>query len=90
MSESRPPQDVIHFQLSVLDAYEKLLASCNWDEARLNDVLKAMLASILPLLRTQRALGEQFLGAHQEMLRQYRQTLEASLREPGDRQKAPD
>jgi hypothetical protein len=84
MAEAGPPHDVVHFQLAVLDAYEKLLAGCTWDESRLNDALKSMMASMLPLLRAQRALGEQLFASHQELLRQYRRTLEATLRQPGD------
>jgi hypothetical protein len=77
------PRDGIDFQLALLDAYEQLLASCCWDEARLNDTLKSVMAVTLPLLRAQRALGEQLLAAHRQMLQQYRQALEASLRQPG-------
>jgi len=79
MNGSGPPADIVRFQLAVLDAYEKLLASCTWDEARLNEALKSMMASMLPLLRAQRALGEQFFATHREMLTQYRRNLEASL-----------
>jgi len=84
MAESAPPRDVVRFQLAVLDAYEKLLASCAWDEGSLNETLKSMMASMLPLLRAQRALGEQLVSSHQELLRQYRHVLEASLRQSGD------
>ncbi len=78
MTDPLPPRDVVDFQLAVLDAYEKLLASCSWDESRLNEALKSMLSSMLPLLRAQRAFGEQLFASHQELVRQYRRTLEAS------------
>lgn len=81
MSETGPPRDIVHFQLAVLDAYERLLVSCGWDEAQLNDALKSMISSALPLLRAQQALSKELLAAHHEMLRQYRQALEASLRQ---------
>jgi DNA-binding transcriptional regulator PaaX len=81
MTDPAAPRDVVDFQLAVLDAYEKLLASCNWDESRLNEALKSMMSSMLPLLRAQRALGEQLFASHQELVRQYRRTLEASLRQ---------
>jgi hypothetical protein len=55
MNGAEPRRDLVHFQLPVLDACEKLLASCGWDEARLNEALKSMMASMLPLLRAQRA-----------------------------------
>lgn len=79
MSEPSPPREVVDFQLAVLKAYEKLLANCNWDEARLNEVFKAALSSLLPLLRAQRALGEQLFASHKELIEQYRRTLEAAL-----------
>jgi DNA-binding transcriptional regulator PaaX len=81
MADPAAPRDVVDFQLAVLDAYEKLLASCSWDESRLNEALKSMMSSMLPLLRAQRALGEQLFASHQELVRQYRRTLEASLRQ---------
>jgi len=81
MTDSATPRDVVDFQLAVLDAYEKLLASCSWDESRLNEALKSMMSSMFPLLRAQRALGEQLFASHQELVRQYRRTLEASLRQ---------
>ena len=79
MTDPAAPHDVVDFQLAVLDAYERLLASCSWDEARLNETLKSMMSSMLPLLRAQRALGEQLFASHQQLVRQYRRTLEASL-----------
>ena len=79
MTDPAAPHDVVDFQLAVLDAYERLFASCSWDEARLNEALKSMMSSMLPLLRAQRALGEQLFASHQELVRQYRRTLEASL-----------
>lgn len=82
--DAAPRRDVARFQLAVLDAYEKLLASCAWDEGSLNEALKSMMVSMLPLLRAQRALGEQLVSSHQELLRQYRRVLEAALRQPGD------
>ena len=82
MTKPAAPPDIVDFQLAVLDAYEKLLAGCGWDEAQLNQALKSMMSSLLPLLRTQRALGEQLFASHQEALRQYRRVLEASLRRP--------
>jgi hypothetical protein len=81
VTDSATPRDIVDFQLAVLDAYEKLLASCSWDEPRLNEALKSMMSSMLPLLRAQRALGEQLFASHQELVRQYRRTLEASLRQ---------
>ena len=81
MTDPATPRDIVDFQLAVLDAYEKLLASCGWDEPRLNEALKSMMASMMPLLRAQRALGEQLFASHQELVRQYRRTLEASLRQ---------
>ena len=79
MTDPAAPRDAVDFQLAVLDAYEKLLASCSWDELRLNEALKSMMSSMLPLLRAQRALGEQLFASHQELIRQYRRALEASL-----------
>ena len=84
MAEGEPRRDVVRFQLAVLDAYEKLLASCAWDEGSLNDALKSMMASMLPLLRAQRTLGERLVSSHQELLRQYRRVLEASLHQDDD------
>jgi DNA-binding transcriptional regulator PaaX len=81
MTNPAAPRDLVDFQLAVLDAYEKLLASCSWDEAQLNEALKSMMPSLLPLLRAQRALGEQLLTSHQEVLHQYRRVLEGSLRQ---------
>jgi hypothetical protein len=85
MTDPAAPHDLVDFQLAVLDAYEKLLASCSWDEAQLNEALKSMMSSLLPLLRAQRALGEQLFTSHQEALRQYRSVLEASLRQSDGR-----
>ncbi len=82
MTDPAAPRDLVDFQLAVLDAYEKLLAGCSWDEAQLNEALKSMIGSLLPLLRAQRALGEQLFTSHQEALRQYRRVLESSLRQP--------
>ena len=81
MTDPAASREVVDFQLAVLDAYEKLLSSCSWDEPRLNEALKSMMSSMFPLLRAQRALGEQLLASHQELVRQYRRTLEASLRQ---------
>ncbi|MGA8552701.1 MAG: hypothetical protein WB678_20955 [Stellaceae bacterium] len=81
MTDPAVPRDLVDFQLAVLDAYEKLLASCSWDETQLNEALKSMMSSLLPLLRAQRALGEQLFTSHQEVLRQYRRVLEGSLRQ---------
>jgi DNA-binding transcriptional regulator PaaX len=81
MTDPTASPEVVDFQLAVLDAYEKLLSSCSWDEQRLNEALKSMMSSMLPLLRAQRALGEQLFASHQELVRQYRRTLEASLRQ---------
>jgi hypothetical protein len=83
MIGTEPPCDVVRFQLALLDAYENLLASCRWDEARLNEALKSMMVSLFPLLRAQRALGEQLFATHWELLRHYRRALETSLRPPG-------
>ena len=85
MTDAAAPHDLIDFQLAVLDAYEKLLASCSWDEAQLNEALKSMMSSLLPLLRAQRTLSQQLFTSHQETLRQYRRVLEASLRQPDGR-----
>ena len=85
VTDPATPRDIVDFQLAVLDAYEKLLASCNWDEPRLNEALKSMMSLMLPLLRAQRALGEQLFASHQELVRQYRRTLEASLRQSDGR-----
>ena len=46
MTDPDAPRDVVDFQLAVLDAYEKLLASCSWDESRLNEALKSMMSSM--------------------------------------------
>lgn len=81
MTDPAVPRDLVDFQLAVLDAYEKLLASCSWDETQLNEALKSMMSSLLPLLRAQRTLGEQLFTSHQEVLRQYRRVLEGSLRQ---------
>lgn len=77
------PRALAEFQLAILDAYEDLLASCPWDEAKLNEALKSMMSSFLPLLRAQRALGEQLAASHRELIRQYRRALEASLDRSG-------
>jgi DNA-binding transcriptional regulator PaaX len=83
MSDQSTPRDVITFQLALLDAYERLLSSCSWDEAKLNEALKSALSSLLPLLRAQRAMSEQVLASHKELIRHYRRVLEASLNQPG-------
>ncbi len=83
LNRAEPPRDVVHFQPAVLDAYEKLLASCCCDEARLNEALKSKMASMPPLLRAQRASGEQLVATRWELLRQYRRALETNLRPPG-------
>jgi hypothetical protein len=84
MTDPSPPRDLVNFQLSLLDAYEKLLESCSWDQAKLNDVLKAVMSSFLPLLRAQREIREQLFASQKELIRQYRQSLEASLQQSDD------
>ena len=89
MSGSSLPQEVIRFQLAVLDAYDRLLAGCAWDEAKLNQELKTMLITLLPVLRAQRAFGEQLIGTQKELISRYRDALEAALKQ-GDDAPKPD
>lgn len=77
------PQEVVKFQLAILDVYQSLLDSCSWDEAKLNDVLKKVMSSFLPLWRAQQELGERLFASHKELIRQYRQVLEALLDQSG-------
>ncbi len=74
----------IRFQLALLECYESQYARNMWDEGRLNETLKSWLASLLPVLRAQRALNEQMLTAHRDFIGQYRSLLEAALRMEGD------
>jgi hypothetical protein len=83
MTDPSIPQDIVKFQLAVLDAYQSLLDSCSWDEAKLNDVLKKVMSSFLPLWRAQHELGERLFASHKQLIRQYRQALEASLEQSG-------
>jgi hypothetical protein len=84
MIDPSVPRDVAKFQLAILDAYQSLLESYSWDEAKLNEVLKKVIASFLPLWRAQQELGEQLLASHKELIAQYRHALEASLEQSGD------
>jgi hypothetical protein len=84
MTDPSTPRDLAHLQLAILDAYEKLIDSCTWDQAKLNDVLKTVMSSFLPLLRAQREIREQLLTSQKELIQQYRQALEASLHQSGD------
>ena len=49
MTDPYVPQDIVKFQLAILDVTQSLLDSCCWDEAKLNDVLKKVMSSFLPL-----------------------------------------
>ena len=87
MTESTPPfpwSDLVRFQLALLEAYEALLDSPGWDEAKANATLKTFMASVLALIRVQRSLGGQLLTAQQQMIRQCRAQLETWLEEHGD------
>ena len=79
MPDPSTPRDLVNFQLALLDAYEKLLESCSWDQTKLNDVLKSVMSSFLPLLRAQRDMRDQLLASQRELIRQYRQSLKTSL-----------
>jgi DNA-binding transcriptional regulator PaaX len=73
--------ELAKFQLSMLDAYEKLLACKVWDEAELNQALKGMLASLLPLMQTRHTMQEQLVSTQKAMLQQYRHFLENLVRQ---------
>ena len=79
-----PPRDVVAFQLALLDLYEALLDACDWDEAKLNAVLKSFMASVLGLMRLQQSLGEQVRTTQKEWIRDYRAQLEQWLAAQGD------
>jgi hypothetical protein len=85
MPDPSTPRDLVNFQLALLDAYEKLLESCSWDQGKLNDILKSVMSSFLPLLRAQREMRDQLLASQRELIRQYRQSLEASLHQSGQK-----
>jgi hypothetical protein len=79
-----PPREVVVFQLSLLELYESLLDACEWDEAKLNAVLKSFMASVLGLMRLQQSLGEHVRTTQKEWIREYRAHLEQWLAEQGD------
>jgi len=72
--------ELVKFQLGLLDTYEKLLASQTWDEAELNQALKGLMASLLPLMQARDSLRELLLSSHKGLLEQYRRLLEEALR----------
>ena len=73
--------EMAKFQLSMLDAYEKLLACQIWDEAELNQALKGLLAAWLPLMQARKTVQEQLVGTQKEMLQQYRRLLESLVQQ---------
>ena len=75
--------DFLRCQLSLLDAYEKLLESKTFDSAELNEVLKSTLSTCLSLMKGQSLMREQLLVAHRQMLSQYREMLEQALENQG-------
>ena len=78
------PREILKFQLALLELYEGLLESPAWDEAKVNTTLKTFLSSVLALIRVQQSIGGQVLTIQREMIRQYREQLEAWLAEQGD------
>jgi len=73
------PQDFIAAQLAYLDAYERLLAEHPWNEAKFNELLKSVMLSLLPLLRSQSAMWEQLLASQRQFIELYRQVLHTGL-----------
>ena len=78
-----PPREVVGFQLALLELYEALLDACEWDEAKLNAVLKGFMSSVLGLIRLQQSVGERALLGQREWIRGYRAQLEQWLAEQG-------
>jgi hypothetical protein len=74
-------REIVHFQLSLLDLYESALDSAQWDEARVNETLKTFMMAMLALLRLQRSLGERVITVQKDLIRDYRERLEAWLRD---------
>lgn len=72
-------EEHLRCQLSLLDAYERLLDGGGWDKAELNDMVKAGLSASLFFMRAQAALNEQMVAACREGLDQYRRLLETAL-----------
>jgi hypothetical protein len=75
---------VIQFQLALLDFYEVQYAQNVWDEGRRDEVLKSWAASLLPVLRAQRALNRQMLTAHRDFIGRCRDHLRSMLQSDGD------
>jgi hypothetical protein len=69
---------LLQIQLAMLDEYERQLATF-WDEATLNETIKDLLKTLLPVVRAQNALGKQMVALHREQLAQYRHWLEFVL-----------
>ena len=74
-------REIVRFQLALLDLYESALDSAQWDEARVNETLKTFMMTVLALLRVQRSLGERVVSVQKDMIRDYRERLEAWLRD---------
>jgi hypothetical protein len=73
--------EIVRFQIALLDLYESALDSAQWDEARVNETLKTFMMAVLALLRVQRSLGERVVTVQKDMIREYRERLEAWLRD---------
>jgi hypothetical protein len=74
----------IRFQLALLDFYEAQYDQNVWDEGRRDEVLKSWAASLLPVLRAQRALNQQMLTAHRDFIGHCRDHLWSMLQSDGD------
>jgi hypothetical protein len=80
---SAPCAALIQFQLALLDFYETQYAQDVWDEGRRDELLKSWVASLLPVLRAQRALNQQLLIAHRDLIGHYRDHLRSMLQSYG-------
>lgn len=80
-ADSRLLREFADLQLRFLEAYESLLENAGWDETKLNQILKALTLSLLPIVRAQGSMAEQLLALHKAMVGQYRRFLEEALRE---------
>ncbi len=79
-----PIAALIQYHLALLDFYESQVARNVWDEGRLNEALKSLMASLMPVIRAHRALNEQMFTAHRDFVGQYRELLRSILETHGD------
>ncbi len=74
----------LRYHLALLDFYEQQCVRNLWDEGRLNEALKSFLASLMPVLRAQRALNQEMFSTHRDLIGRYRELLRSMLSEQGD------